>query len=105
MTIEVILLFLLLISLIIWLDLTTSGASYVPGRQLTRRDFIWLGWAPTHRHYKGGQYEEATRAIATDPIEAGETVVIYVHSTGTVHARPARLFDEPTRFQAMEEGK
>jgi hypothetical protein len=74
----------------------------LPARQLTKRDVFWLGWAPTHRHYKGGHYEEMTRAIATDPIEAGETVVTYVHESGSTYVRPARLFDQPERFTALD---
>lgn len=88
--------------IILYLDAAASR-SEVPGGNLTRRDFCFLGWKPTHRHYKGGFYEEAVRAIATDCIAAGETVVIYVHERGTVHARPARLFDEEARFAPLKE--
>lgn len=68
---------------------------------LTKRDFGWLGWKPTHQHYKGGFYEEATRATVTDPMEAGETAVVYVHESGSTYARPARMFDEPARFKEI----
>lgn len=92
----------LLLFIILYADAVCSRAE-VPGRNLTRRDFAFLGWNPTHRHYKGGLYEEATRAIATDNIAAGEAVAVYVHESGSVYARPARLFDEEARFSAIKE--
>jgi hypothetical protein len=88
--------------ILLYLDALTSR-SEVPGGNLTRRDFRFLGWKPTHQHYKGGFYEEATRAIATDGIAPGEAVVIYVHERGDVYARPARLFDEEARFTPLKE--
>lgn len=97
---------LLAVALLIFIVLYADAVIYsaeVPGRNLTRRDFCFLGWRPTHRHYKGGFYEEATRAIATDKIEADEAAVIYVHESGSIYARPARLFDEEARFAPIKE--
>lgn len=82
--------------------LTVQDVSAV--MNLTKRDFGWLGWKPTHVHYKGGLYEESTRAIATDPIEDGEAVVVYVHESGATYVRPARMFDEVSRFTPIEDG-
>ena len=39
--------------ILLYLDALTSR-SEVPGGNLTRRDFCFLGWKPTHQHYKGG---------------------------------------------------
>ena len=74
-----------------------------PQVSLTRRDFVWLGWKPTHVHKKGGLYEEATRAICTDDVEAGETVVLYVAEDGCTYVRAARMFDEAGRFIELPE--
>lgn len=76
---------------------------YKPIRtDLTKRDVGWLGFRASHEHYKGGRYEEMTRATATDRIEPGEAVVVYVHETGSTYVRPARLFDQPWRFEVLE---
>lgn len=39
--------------------------------------------------------------IVTDPLEDGEPFVLYQHSSGNHYVRPARLFDEPTRFAPL----
>lgn len=70
--------------------------------EMTRRDFMKLKFRATHAHKKGGKYEHATRAIATDKIVEGETVVVYVHESGIAYVRPARLFDEADRFAPID---
>ena len=37
-------------------------------------------------------------AIVTDELFGSEPFVLYQHSSGNHYVRPARLFDEPTRF-------
>lgn len=94
MTLQIIAILLLLTSIVI----TFFGRRRTAERELTQRDLVWLGWKPTHRHYKGGFYEEATRAIACDDVVEGEAVVVYVGSDGRTYVRSARQFDEPSRF-------
>jgi hypothetical protein len=94
---------LLLIVLALGLSFAVIRSTTRADVLLTKRDFAWLGWKPTHVHYKGGLYEESTRAIATDRIEAGESVVLYVHESGATYVRPARMFDEVSRFAPIPE--
>ena len=45
---------------------------------------------PTHRHYKGGLYQELHRATHSETLEP---LVIYRDSKGRIWARPAAMFD------------
>jgi hypothetical protein len=54
--------------------------------------------APTHRHRKGGLYQELMRGF-WEPDVTG--VVVYRHEDGTVWVRNAVEFDDPNRFQPL----
>lgn len=70
---------------------------------LSKRDLWCLGWKPTHRHYKGSFYEEATRATSASDILEGEIVVVYVSQDGRTYVRVAEEFDQSPRFMELHE--
>ncbi len=73
---------------------------------------------PVYRHKNGALYQAADRdyasqdyktgdrtpfgsGLVTDDIAEDEEYVLYRNSKGEYFSRPARLFDEPTRFRRL----
>ena len=52
-----------------------------------------------YKHKKGGTY---TVLHIAEHTERDETLVIYQHSTGSIHARPRDNWEDPGRFVEIE---
>ena len=91
--------FLIILLLACTACLLVPSSRRVPN--FTKRDFGWLGWKPTHLHNSNVLYEEATRAIASDALVAGEAVVVCVDSEGHVHVVPVSTYDDPNQFKEV----